>query len=336
MVKWRTFNVDQFPQWVSTWDELNGRTANSLLLDSTFVTPLLNHFSSGRELLALGFSGKQCVAATIVHKTGFGRWETFQPSQSPLGCWLCSSGENLQNLLDSLANALPGLTLAIGITQQDPALLPRPNVTSRLTSLDYITTAKLHIPRDFGEYWKSRSKNVRQNVNRARNRLVKQGIDPTFEVISDADRMESMVGLYGTIESEGWKSETGTAVAGNNAQGLFYTELLQLLAPGRAEIWRYRYNDDTVAMDLCLKQDDYLLILKTTYDENWNRYSPAFSMHVDGIEHYSNSDLKSFEFYGPTMDWHRKLTDQTRTMYHLNWYRFGFLKNTRRLRTWLS
>ncbi|MCP5368587.1 MAG: GNAT family N-acetyltransferase, partial [Hyphomicrobiales bacterium] len=36
--------------------------------------------------------------------------------------------------------------------------------------------------------------------------------------------------------------------------------------------------------------------------------------------------FRVIEFYGPVKDWHTKWTDETRTMYHANYYRHGALK----------
>lgn len=35
--------------------------------------------------------------------------------------------------------------------------------------------------------------------------------------------------------------------------------------------------------------------------------------------------VRSIEFYGRVMDWTRRWTDQKRTLYHINSYRWGFV-----------
>ena len=89
---------------------------------------------------------------------------------------------------------------------------------------------------------------------------------------------------YGRLESAGWKSDTGTAVHPDNAQGRFYTALLaDFITAGRGAIYRYWYGDTVVAMDLCIEGAEEMIILKTTYDESIRDTSPAFLMRHLGL-----------------------------------------------------
>lgn len=319
MIKWQLFPATSYAELAQQWQELNRRTAKTQLLDPLFVQPLLNHFADGELQIAVATDNGRWVAAGIFKKLGWGRWQTFQPSQAPIGCWLCEAQQFNNALLKSLTQALPGITLALGLTQLDPAMLPRPQETATLTTLDYITTGRLQVPADYDEYWRSRSKNVRQNSNKAKNRLVKEGTAVRFEAISNPEQIASCVRDYGLIESSGWKNHNGTAIHPDNDQGRFYTEMLTNFAPAQAEVWRYSYDEAVVATDLCIRDAQTLIILKTTFDEDWKKNSPAFCMHLDGINHCAELNVRSIEFFGPAMEWHNKLTDDLRTQYHLNW-----------------
>jgi CelD/BcsL family acetyltransferase involved in cellulose biosynthesis len=191
--------------------------------------------------------------------------------------------------------------------------------------MDYISTGRVAVPEDFDAYWSSRSKNTRQNVNKARNRVARDGAHIRFESCTDPEQAESMLGDYGYLESAGWKKRLGTAVSRDNAQGQFYTGLLKFLMPGRAMVWRYFFDERLVATDLCINNEGVVYILKTTYDEELRKYSPAFMMHIDGIRYCSTCGFDSIEFYGPAMDWHKKLTDDLRALYHINWYRHALI-----------
>jgi len=326
-VQWTTHPIQAFDEIATQWQQLNQKTANSLLLDPRFVKPLIKYFGESEMLIALARHHETLVAASILTKVGFGQWQTFQPSQAPLGMWLCTPDYfHNRSLYQSLTRSLPGTVLTISITQQDPKLLARPVDDKHFSTLDYITTARLDIPEDFEAYWQSRSKNVRTSVGKAKRRLEKEGKKITFDVGKALNNIHDDVKKYGQLESDGWKNNTGTAVHIDNDQGKYYTEMLSAFAPEQCQIWRYYFDSELVATDLCINDEETIFILKTTYAEPWQRYSPAFSLHVDGVEHCSKIGLKSIEFYGPSMQWHKKLTDDERVMYHLTYYTSSLVK----------
>jgi hypothetical protein len=46
---------------------------------------------------------------------------------------------------------------------------------------------------------------------------------------------------------------------------------------------------------------------------------------------FATEQFKSIEFYGRQMDWHKKWTSDTRSMYHLNVYRAAWLAGAHRV-----
>ena len=143
------------------------------------MAPLLREFGTGHELLAIHESGHKIDVMAIVVSSGRGAWQTFQPSQLPLGAWVMRSGAELGELLEALLRKLPGFTLNFGITQVDPRLLERPADGASVRTLDYIQTAWIAIEGTFDAYWESRGKNLRQNVAKQRRRLEAEGIVPS-------------------------------------------------------------------------------------------------------------------------------------------------------------
>ncbi len=325
-LSWSLFETTNVPVWQDAWENLHQQTGNHILLDMKCLKAALTHFPAQNAFTAIATAGEQIIAAGIFVRLSMGRWITYQPSQLPMGAWLNLYPEHVEALLTQLANKLPGLVLTISITQQDPNLFARPNSTAKLDTLDYITTGKMVLDTPFSEYWATRSKNTRQNLNKINNRLQSDQLTSEFKVVQAAEEFAAGVQLYGQIEQKSWKNAEGTAITENDVQSRFYIELLTSLGAAEAEIWRLDTAQGTVAADLCIKRDKTLIILKTTYLEDWAKYSPAFLMHVKGIEYCTNAALENIEFYGPAMEWHRKLTDNLRTMYHISYYHFSVLK----------
>jgi GNAT acetyltransferase-like protein len=319
---WKIYPINKFGLFQQDWDRLNSNNGNTPLLDSRFIEPLLEYFGTGKEKLAIcNIAGSVCCM-TIIAKVRFGTWQTFQPSQGPIGCWLQSAGLSTEQLSRTLQRKLPWTGSLLGITQQDPSLLPRPEHTKFSSTVDYIDTARVTTDDTFQNYWAKRSKNLRQNLRRQRYRLSRENVEVKLVVVRDAESIHSAVEAYGVIESAGWKSVLGTAIHIDNPQGHFYETMLHNFAQtGQAIVFQYYYDNDLVATDLCIMGGGSLIILKTTYDESVTTSSPAMLMLEEAFNVIFTMKLvDNIEFYGKIMDWHMKWADNFRTMYHINVY----------------
>lgn len=325
---WQLYPICEFAHYQTQWDQLNSRAANTPLLSSDFVKPLLKHFATGQEQLAIHGNPNQPNAMAILTKRKWLVWETFQPSQAPLGLWLQEATESTADLLSSIRKALPFPTLLVGITQQDPDLLPRPEPVPGLSTLDYIQTARVTLNGSFDDYWARRGKNLRQNLNRQRNRLQREGTTTSLKIVDTLEEIEAAIIEYGRLESAGWKSAGGTAIHIDNNQGKFYRDMLSNFCRDQDTlIFQYYYDDQLVATDLCIKDARSLIILKTTYDETITTSSPAILMRQEAFEYIFNNRLvERIEFYGKVMDWHTKWSDEVRMIYHINSFYFHIAK----------
>lgn len=323
---WQIHPATEFARFAAQWDEVNAAGAASPVLTSGFATLLLREFGSGREYLAICRSAERTEAVALLRRKRGSFWETFQPSQAPIGLWIRRPGHDLAGLARGLLRDLPGFALALGITQQDPELEPRPPERDTTATIDYITTARVQIAGSFDDYWAARGKNLRSNTKRQRSRLEKEGIALRLETVTDAAEIAEAIADYGRLESSGWKGSAGTAIHPDNAQGRFYRALLEeCCRRGRGRVYRYRYGDAVVAVDLCILSEnaDAIIILKTTYDESIRDSSPASLLRYEYFRDlFDVAKIRRIEFYGKVMEWHTRLTDDTRTLYHANFYRW--------------
>jgi hypothetical protein len=234
-------------------------------------------------------------------------------------------------MLDDLLRALPGFPVGVSLTQQDPAIIERPNDSKTLETLDYIDTARVMVAGSFDAYWATRGKNLRHNVKRQRAKLTEQGTPLRLETIETPDRVADAIADYGRLESSGWKAQQGTAVDTDNAQGRFYRNVFETFCrQGFGRIYRYLFGDQVVAMDLCLESPGALVVLKTTYDETMKVVSPATLMRYEIFKSiFDEGRIKRVEFYGKAMEWHLRWTSDLRMLYHVNRYRWGMLKRVR-------
>jgi hypothetical protein len=330
-IRWEVHRAKDFERFVNDWDNIHQAASGIPVLSATFVALLLKEFGSGRELLAIGYCDGIATAMTVLTRSHNGLYATFQPAQAPIGAWIHRPPATLESLLPTLLRKLPGLVLAVSVTQQDPDLVQRPEDNGIVQTLDYIQTARVTISTPFDEYWAARGKNLRTNTKRQRSRLEKEGVALRLETITDPADVAQAIIDYGALESAGWKGAEGTAIHPDNAQGRFYRALLENhCRRGEGRIFRYRYGSAVVAVDLCIENKESLIVLKTTYDEAIQNSSPASLMRHEYFEKiFDEGKIKRIEFYGRVMDWHTKWTNEIRTMYHVNYYRWPVLPKIR-------
>ena len=319
-MKWTLIPARDF--MADRWSELHARCQASPMLAVEFVQPLLAAFADGSEYLASCEHDGRTVAMALVVPRGRGSWASFQPAQAPIGLWLQEPGLELAPLLAALTAALPGMPLVFGLTQMDPDLLARP---AALRTLDYIATARITLAGGFDDYWNARGKNLRNNLKKQRTRLDKEGVALRLQVSRAPADVAAAVADYGRLESAGWKAGGGTAVDAGNAQGQFYRAMLEgFCRRGAGSIYRYWFNDQLVAMDLCIEDRQQIIVLKTTYDESVpGNLSPTLLMREEAVRQlFGEQRFERLEFYGKVMEWHTRWTDEVRTLYHVNYYRW--------------
>lgn len=333
-MSWNLYPINKFENFQNNWQQLNRAAFNSPLLSLDFVLPLLEMFGKGNEILACYQEKDELKIMAIIRPKNQWVWSTFQPSQAPLGIWIQKRGVDLLSVLPELVQQLAQYPLVFSMTQIDPDLVARPEISKKLVTLDYIQTARITLQGDFEEYWAGRGKNLRQNMKKQRNKLVKDGVITRLELcVLPVDVQQAIVD-YGKLESSGWKLDQGTAIHSSNNQGRFYQKVLENFCHrGKGRIYRYWFNDQIVAMDLCIEGEDDLIILKTTYDESWKHsFSPAFLMREEEFKQiFDENKIKRIEFYGRVMDWHTKWSNEIRMLYHVNSYRWSAVRAFHRL-----
>ncbi|SHH41776.1 GNAT family N-acetyltransferase [Massilia sp. CF038] len=327
-MKWRLTPASEFGAHANAWNALHAQCQASPMLAYEFVAPLLTEFGSGVELLAHCEDGGRTIAMAVITPQGKGRWASFQPAQAPIGLWLQAHDLALAPLLETLMGALPGVPLVFGLTQCDPDLLPRPAPSSQLRTMDYIDTAKITLRGSFDDYWNARGKNLRSNLKKQRAKLEKDGVALRMQVSRSAQDVAAAVADYGRLESAGWKAGGGTAVSADNDQGRYYRAMLEGFCRRDAgSIYRYWFDQQLVAMDLCIEDAQQIIVLKTTYDESVPKsLSPTLLMREEACRSlFDSGRFARLEFYGKVMEWHTRWTDEVRTLYHVNYYRWPAL-----------
>lgn len=329
---WRVYPILAFAELAPQWDALNAATGNLPFLQSEFMIPALRAFGTGTELVVTFGPDHDFSAMGVFRQRRTGMWETFQPSQLPLGAFQMRRGSPANGMMEGLLRELPGVGIAVALTQQDPEIVERPPESAVVETIDYIETARVRVRGTFDEYWAARGKNLRHNVKRQRAKLQEQGTSLRLDVVDAPADVADAIADYGRLEGAGWKAQGGTAVDLQNEQGRFYRSVFESFCRlGKGRIYRYLFDDRVVAMDMCLESAGALVVLKTTYDETVKVVSPATLMRYEIFRTiFEEGRLERVEFYGKAMEWHLRWTNDLRTLYHVNRYRWPILKRLRR------
>lgn len=194
--------------------------------------------------------------------------------------------------------------------------------------MDYIQTGWIEVNASFDTFWESRGKNLRTNLRKQRTKLAGEGVTVSFDCITRADDVVMAMTEFARLESAGWKADQGTAVSSDSAQGRFYAEMMAAFcAAGKGEIWQLRFGDKVVAVDLCIEADSVLVILKTAYDPEYRTVSPSSLLKQDALKKvFDDGRIKRVEFYGRLMEWHTRWTDNARTLFHVNAFRWDWVR----------
>ena len=313
---------------IGHWDRLNAEHGDLPFLVADVVNSALKLLGDGKERLLVGNLGGSVVAMFLLTSVGKFRWQTFQPSQLPLGAWVCAAQLRLIDVARSLLRGPLGFSLSVSITQVDPRIAPPEGDEPDLRLADYIDTGWIDVEGSFDDYWNARGKNLRQNMRKQRTKLAANGVHLKMETLRGHGDMAAAIARYGSLESAGWKAGKGTAIHPDNAQGRFYLEMMEHASlRGEAVIYQYLFDDKVVAMNLCLERRGVLIVLKTTYNESIENFSPAFLLREEELqEFHRDRKITRLEYFGRLMDWHTKWTDKKRTLYHLTMYRWPIIK----------
>lgn len=329
-MRWRLLPLSAFADHAANWQALNAARGDSPFLDPAFVTPLLERFAPPGALLATAPG-----AMAVVERLGRASWRTVQPANGPLGLWVSAPGLRLDEAVAGLLRALPGLPLVFGVTKQDPALLPRPEASATLATMDYLVTGHADTSGPFDAWWSARSRNLRQNIRRQQNKLGRLGIVPRVEVLTAPEAMAAAVADHAALEQSGWKGRGGTAI--DVIQAAFYTDVLERFAArGAVQVTRLWFDGALVSSYLDLRHGGASLRLKLAYDEAVAQdlaLSPSLLLRETIMRRMCADPAHRRDEFCGGVGWQRQWADGERTLYHVNVYRWAALGSLhRRLR----
>jgi hypothetical protein len=178
---------------------------------------------------------------------------------------------------------------------------------------------------DFEGYWAARPRNLKKNLRRYRNRMNNE-IGPSRLSVSTLPHDVSVAtDRYGLLESGGWKGGEGTALHPDNVQGEFYrTWMVEMAESSRAYVFELYVGDMLLASRLCVVGEGLLVIVKTTFNEEFKRYAVGRLLLHDTLEYiFQNGLAKVIDFYTDATEDQLDWATSSRSMQHCSVYRWS-------------
>jgi len=310
MSGWRVIHLSKgLGRYAAAWDTLNReRFGNHPLLSSMFLERLLCIFGTGREYLCiLGEDGAERAMLILRQRSRYA-WASFLPSQCQLGPTLVPAAA----LLETLIPSLPGKVLQVDLLCNDPQLNDvLDNISQSARRMTHALTMSISLQGSFDDYWGARPRHLAANLRRYERRVEQDGMTARLVKISSEGQLEAALARYARLEGEGWKGRSGTALGSTREQYEFYRDLLRAAGlRGNAVVYELWIGNRLAASRLALVQDNTLIMLKTSYDEELARYAPgrlllraaiedAFASCPGGrIEFYTDASIDQLEWAG--------------------------------------
>ena len=87
---------------------------------------------------------------------------------------------------------------------------------------------------------------------------------------------QETIDRYLELESRGWKGRAGTAAVQDEKASALHAEFARSMArEGKLSIYELLLDSRTIAMSINIRSNEKLIHWKTTYDEEYSRFSPG-------------------------------------------------------------
>jgi CelD/BcsL family acetyltransferase involved in cellulose biosynthesis len=284
-------SVDELQRHKAQWDALDARSSQHPAMHS--FAWIANHFKSfvlpGQSWACLVAVSNEQVIGSLPLVFRKRLWPApHTVAQSAYGSHLnitdilCSNPEVEEissGLIDFAFKQYPGLAYInlprvpgnSPTASVDFAGLSRPAISRNEISSGYF----LPLPDSFSDYQRSFSKNFRNNLKKATNKLVKlENVEYEF-LGSDAD-LSTCFKRFCDLERSGWKGRSGTAIAESDSLVDFYLAVLQELQHNGVLEWHFlSCADGDLAAHMAFRSQGKLVVWKIAYNESFSPCSPG-------------------------------------------------------------
>ncbi|MDQ4123391.1 MAG: GNAT family N-acetyltransferase [Acidobacteriota bacterium] len=151
------------------------------------------------------------------------------------------------------------------------------------------------------KYFKSLKQHYRRDLKRRLTRLKEQGA--VEFVVTRGDQPELMQKFF-ELEARSWKGRNGTAVACDPKVVKLHDDFARAVAAKNALfIYELKFDGKTIAMSINIMYDRKTIFWKTSYDEEYKRFSPGNLLIPEFLADAIRNDSTELDMLSPATDY---------------------------------
>ena len=173
-------------------------------------------------------------------------------------------------------------------------------------------------PSAIAAFFKGPRKHLRQELDRRLRRLQELG---TVEFATTTTFSPELTQTFFDLEGKGWKGRQGTAVVDDPVVVRLHDDFAQAVADsGSLLIYELKLGCKTIAMSINIRYSRETVHWKTTYDEEYSRYSPGNLLFRELLKDCIECGSNEIDFLSPSSP--NKLSWATGEREHVAFYIF--------------
>jgi CelD/BcsL family acetyltransferase involved in cellulose biosynthesis len=253
-----------------------------------------------------------------------GTWRAAADDES--GSWglVAADDDARRRAWAALADAGPGRLLLTGLdTGRDVPLAREALVRAgyRVVDRPGPRSPYLALPATMDQLLRSRSRNLRKQVNHRRNQLARQGPIELRVVRGGADLAPALDAAL-RLEGTAWKVRAGTAILSDPRRERLFRGFTAAAADrGWLRVVLLEVGGEPVAADLAVAFAGAAHVLKTGFDDRYERFSPGLVLRAEAIRAAIDEGLTGYAFLGSADDYKLRWTEELRPQAGLRAYR---------------
>lgn len=298
-ISWTLVTIKNDDTFWDEWRDLHSKNhVDNIMLSDTFLRLLVQHFPANQIHVLKALKGGRIILMALLNKLSTFTWSTYMPGQlrtTPV-VYETSSQIDCNDLVANLGRWAVKLDI-LGLDLANQKIFDK--VMAYSNKQIYAKNMLIRVENSFEDYWSSRNKRFKSNIERHLRQLYANFTELTFNVVTESKNIADSTDNYGLLESKGWKGRAGTAIHPSNQQGRFYREIMLTFAElGKAIVFELKDGDKLLASRLTVNNGHQIVMLKTTFDEEYKKYALGNILLYLAIKHiFDCNTAKEIEFY---------------------------------------
>lgn len=143
-------------------------------------------------------------------------------------------------------------------------------------------------PLNYDHFLNSLSKNRRKGIKKRRRLLEKAGNIRLS--ISNPSNINDLLEKFLLLEKSTWKGDSGNAILNTDRQTRFFRGIVGF---DESLVLLLEVDDVVVSGRICIHSNDTLFVCKTSYNEDYKRYSPGELLLLETIKYACSKKIKT-------------------------------------------